>query len=617
MNRFLGNAFSDSVVSQSKRTMRTGNALRRAWWQGAGRLLILNILLWIGFFVLIGRLFQLTVVEGHRLRALADDNRTRELVRHAPRGIIYDRVGQALVKNIPQYRILSPCKDRRQELCISRISEEEGQKLEAQGLPPYTFLEVEYKREYVYPEATAHVVGYTSEVNDRELTDEYFKLRKYQRGDHVGRSGAEAVLEETLRGRDGKELIEVDAGGNILRVLGRDPELSGEDVTLSIDSQLSEVVAENFPKSMKGAVVVSNPKTGEILALYSSPTFSLNDFVGGMSQEQYKTKIDVPTRPLFNRAIGGVYPPGSTYKIVTSLAGLETRVITPDTRIEDVGVIKIGPFSFPNWYFNKYGKTDGMVNLARALAHSNDIYFYKVGEMIGIENLRTWSKKVGVGTILGIELPGEASGLLPGPEWKNRYFTSSLDVENKHNEWYLGDTYHMSIGQGYLLTTPLQVNMWTNVIANDGYLCKPTIMSQKKEDKKKTSCIDLGIKQASIDAISEGMRQACDEDGTAYPLFNFSVGGEATGSGTGALKKIPLACKTGTAEFGHPQNKTHAWITVFAPIPESLLPSSKRGNDVISGDGEISVTVLVEEGGEGSEVAAPIAKKILEAWFTR
>jgi len=191
-----------------------------------------------------------------------------------------------------------------------------------------------------------------------------------------------------------------------------------------------------------------------------------------------------------------------------------------------------------------------------------------------------------VGKPLGIELAGEVGGLMPDPKWKNDRFQTPQDLEARSNEWYLGDTYHVSIGQGYLLTTPLQVNAWTNVIANGGTVCRPTIKKIESGKQKKDMCRDLHIKKETIELITIGMKKACESGGTGWPLFGF---------------RIPVACKTGTAEFGDPQNKTHAWFTAFAPLV----------------DPEISVTVLVEGAGEGSDVAAPVAKKIFEEWFSR
>ncbi len=594
----LGKAFSDSLIIEKKTRTRFISDPHGAWWLGSGRALLFSSLLCLIFFILIFRLFALTIIDGHRYRVLADGNRTRELVIHASRGILFDRTGKPLVANIAQYRLISPCQEKINDICIVHLSKEEGEKLSKSGLPAGSFLEVEYMRQYLYPEATAHVVGYTGELTSSELTDDYYTIRKYRRGDRVGKMGAEAVFEERLRGRDGRELVEIDATGKILRVLGRDAQLAGENITLSLDAGIEEAAARAFPAGSKGAVVVTKPQTGEILALYSAPSFSLNAFSFGMAKEDYRAFAENADRPMFDRAIGGVYPPGSTFKLVTSLAALEEGVIDKNTTIEDTGVITLGPFSFPNWYFLKYNKTEGQVDIVKALERSNDIFFYKTGERLGIHKLADWARRVGVGKTLGIELPGEAAGLMPDPVWKNLNFVSKEDRQARNNLWFTGDTYHVSIGQGYLLATPLQVNTWTNVVGSGGKLCRPSILKSQS-----ANCKDLHIKKDSLERITEGMKRACETGGTGWPLFDFGIrkNAGASASSSGTLTKIPVACKTGTAEFGDPKNRTHAWFTTFAPVA----------------DPEISVTVLVEEAGEGSDVAAPVAKKILEAWFSR
>jgi penicillin-binding protein 2 len=401
--------------------------------------------------------------------------------------------------------------------------------------------------------------------------------------------------------------VEVDASGKILRVLGRQEEIPGVDVTLSVDANLSEAAARAFPPGEKGAVVVSRPGTGEILALISRPSYSANQFSLGMSQGEYDALLHNPDQPMLNRAIGGVYPPGSTFKIVMALAGLQEGALTSETTVTDNGTITIGPFSFSNWYFNQYGKVEGVVDIVKALQRSNDIFFYKVGEWLGITKIAKWAHIVGIGKPLGIELTGEATGLMPDPTWKATRFRTPADLEARNDQWYLGDTYHIAIGQGYLLTTPLQVNTWTNVIGSAGKLCRPTI------EKVSGNCKDLGIKKENIQLISTGMQEACAPGGTGWPLFDFSA------SSSGTMVRIPVACKTGTAEFGDPQNRTHAWFTTFAPLPSEDLSKEGLRDDakVLTGDPELSITVLVEGAGEGSNVAAPVAKKIYEEWFGR
>lgn len=649
----LGKAFSDSVSVQKSDRVAIGKSLFSQWWLGAGRVLLFITLFFLILFILLWRLFTLTVIRGHQYRALADGNRTRELVRHAPRGIIYDRTGRPLVENIVQYRLSKPCESATEGGCVSWVTEEEGNALEQKGIPAGWYLERDFLRRYLFTDSASHVVGYTGEISESELNDTYFKDRRYQRGDRLGRMGAEEAFEDMLHGRDGKELVEVDAMGKIVRTLGRDIETRGQDVTLSLDLGLSEVVSKAFPAGEKGAVIVTKPATGEVLALFSSPSFSANAFSYGLSPADYDRLIHDPQKPLFDRAIGGTYPPGSTFKIVTALAALEEQAITKSTTIEDNGVITIGPYTFPNWYFVQYGKTEGVVDIVKALQRSNDIYFYKTGEWLGITKLVTWAKKFGIGSPLGIEIAGEASGLMPDPAWKKVQFSSEADILQRNNEWYLGDTYHAAIGQGYVLTTPLQVNTWTNVVANYGKVCRPTIEkareskvpSEKLRTGKSQKCKDLGIKKETIELVKEGMIKACETGGTGWPLFGFTVKSKAsqkqyeqdkqeTATSTASLtrpdvdsllKSVPVACKTGTAEFGDPKNRTHAWFTVFAPLPETLsaqgpaLPRRQAGLGTreIRGEPEISITVLVEGAGEGSSVAAPVAKKILEEWFGR
>ena len=620
----LGSAFSDTLISSTRSiSRRTHDDV--PWWAGSGRVLMFATLLFVSFFILLWRLFDLTIVHGVEYRRLADGNRTRELVRHAPRGMLLDRTGKVLVENIPQYRLIKPCAQGSRE-CTEIISEEVGKRLSAGGLSNGQFLEVDYQRNYLINDAMAHVLGYTGELSEDELKSEYYSLRNYGLGYRVGRMGIEAVFNDRLNGRNGKELVEVDAAGEILRTLGREEAMMGEDIMLSLDSGLSVVAKNAFPEGEKGAIIVSKPSTGEILALYSSPFFSPNAFSQGMSQQDYDALINNIDLPMFNRAIGGTYPPGSTFKLVPALAALSEKIITPSWTVEDVGILKIGPYTFPNWYFLQYGKTDGIVDIYKALQRSNDIYFYKVGEALGITKFATWAKKVGLGKPLGIELSGEAGGLMPDPEWKNAQFNTEKDKEQRNNDWYVGDTYHVAIGQGYLLTTPLQVNFWTNLIANGGEKCVPTLEKETRVHKK--NCTPIGISRETIATITEGMRRACDTGGTGWPLFNFGI--HKLDQSDQLVKSdqfvsIPIACKTGTAEFGDPnKNKTHAWFTAFAPLPADLPAvasakegASERGETIITGEPEISVTVLVEGGGEGSNVAAPVAKKIFEEWFGR
>ncbi|MBI4999302.1 hypothetical protein HZB97_00840 [Candidatus Gottesmanbacteria bacterium] len=543
------------------------------------------LLLIFSFWLLLWRLFDLTIIKGGYFHELSEGNRIQERVLRAARGVIYDRHGQVLARNKPIYKISFE----------NLISREEALAIEARGGTEAANLEMDLAREYPWAGLLAHVVGYMGEVREEELKiknkQSFSSNEKLKMGDFVGRTGVEEEYEEILRGIDGKELIEVDALGTKIKSLGRIEPKPGKDLFLSLDLDLQKVAAEALA-GKTGVVLVSAPISGEILTLYSSPSFD-PERVGDLRDLR-----DLRGEPFFNRAIAGLYPPGSTFKIITAAAGLETGKINKDTKIEDVGEIVIGPYRFPNWYWRQYGRKEGLLDIVGAIKRSNDIFFYKVGEFVGIEGLEGWAKKFGLGKPLGIDLPGEAAGII-----------------KKQRDWFLGDTYHVAIGQGDMQVTPLQMNFWTSVIANGGKLCQPHLTKDTSDGGRQArsarhdssevegvgkKCKDIGLKKETIDLIKEGMREACSPGGTGWPLFNF---------------KIPVACKTGTAEYGDPGGKTHAWFTVFAPVS-----ASDSGNQHIKVDQvepEISITVLVEGGGEGSSVAAPIAKKILEEWFSR
>lgn len=607
----LGPSFPDSI--------KTEKFKRRRFYEpshiGQRNLFVSLTALLIGLVLLLA-LLKVQIFQGAYYRHLSDGNRIKEEVVHAPRGIIYDRAGTPLVHNVPGFRIKDSSgktKPIEKDEALSLLAKSRSESLEIDSL-----------RQYVSPEVFAHVLGFIGEISKDELVR---ASQNYRGGDFIGKTGIEKMYEAKLRGTDGRELIEVDNNGKKVRTLGMIDPTSGVDLTLSIDRDLSIGAFKAMEEVRQGALIVSRPQTGEILALISKPSFDANLFTLGdhykaqhyMSSRlefasEYKAATesgyrsidailtDDVSRPLFNRAVSGVYPPGSTFKIITAAAGLETGKINEQTQIEDIGVIRIGPFSFPNWYFNQYGKTEGSLDIVRAIKRSNDIFFYKVAEQVGLEDLASMGKKFGLGEQLGIDLPEEENGLFPTDAWKR---------ETIGEQWFLGDTYHLGIGQGYLLTTPLQMNFWTEVIANNGTLCQPTLLKADKKDCKVKN--KKFLSQKTISLITQGMKEACDTGGTGWPLFKFKVKNsnlkideknyftpDDAPIDEGWVR-IPVACKTGTAEYGDPKNRTHAWFTVFAPVENP----------------EIVVTVLVEGGGEGSNVAAPIAKKVLEEWFSR
>lgn len=527
-----------------------------------------NIFLAVTFFLLLTRLFWLQVIKGDYYRKLAEENRIRILKIVGSRGIIFDRHNEILADNLPLYKTGL---GEKEEI----VNRDEALKEQAGGKKN---IFIDYQRNYPQGEIFGHVTGYVGQLSEEEMQSARCKVQNCGLNDWIGRTGIEEYYDEKLRGQDGGELVEVNTFGEILRRVGKNEPVAGKNLYLALDADLQRIAAREM-LGKKGAVVVTNPQTGEVLVLYSSPSFNPNYFVGQRSEEKISQYLrDEKDRPLLNRVIAGLYPPGSTFKIVTSIAGLEEKKITKNTLINDPGVIFVGQYKYSNWYFTGYGRTEGSINLVRALKRSTDTFFYKLGEMIGVEKLAFWARKFNLGQLSGIDLNGEIAGLIPDEQWKKKVTGEG---------WFLGNTYHMAIGQGDLALTPLEVNLMTNVIANDGKLCRPRMLKLAPDDKD-GPCQEIGIKKENLAVVKEGMVGVCSAGGTAYPFFDF---------------KPQVACKTGTAEYVEDgKTKTHAWFTVFAPTDSVGKPV-------------ISITVLVENGGEGSAVAAPIAKEILKEFF--
>ena len=556
------------------------------------------IFLSLSVMILFGRLFYLQVVKGVYYRYLADGNRIKTVKIHAPRGIISDRNGVAVVFNKPGYRQVVENKTR-------ILDNDEALELIAEGQEN---IEIDSLRSYPYKDSLPHVLGFIGQISENELKREEFV--NYKGGDLIGKMGIEQRYETRLRGADGKMLVEVDSVGKVIRKLGQTEPLPGKNIFLTIDIGLQNAVYSAMQDVKKGAAIVSS-LDGEILAMVSKPSFDPNLFTMG---ENYKASdssyssleevlLDEENQPLINRAISGVYPPGSTFKLIVAAAGLDKDIIDENFVVEDTGVLKIREFSFANWYFTKYGKTDGLVNVVKGIQRSNDIFFYKLAEKIGVDKISEMAEKFGVGRKLGIDLIGEEKGTLPTTSWKKEVIGDS---------WYLGDTYHYGIGQGFLLTTPLQVNAWTQAIANEGRLYQPHLLKSSKFKVQSSKFLS----EKTVFLIRKGMVESCSPGGMAWPLFKLKIKNEklkidgknflevSVGSTSAKLKdqiEVVIACKTGTAEHGGQESKPHAWITLFAPAY----------------DPQIVITILAESSGEGSNVAAPIAKKILEEWFGR
>lgn len=569
-------AFADSVFHEKIKTLSNEKTYRDFgtgddFSSGGPKLRIFKFAVLTIALIFIGRLFQLTVVLGSENKELSENNRVRLIEVPAVRGKIIDRNGKNLVESKEIFKLILNGKS-------TNISEEQVADLEKQGLAGEIFegelgkIEADIKREYLLGEAASHVLGYISVFQGTKEDAE----RGFSAGDMIGRLGLEDFYDNFLKGNKGRKLIEVDAIGNKVSVLGEELPEKGLDIKTTIDGDLQKVVFEVLKKhanragSHRGAVIVEDPQSGAVLALVSVPTYDPSDVGRFVTSEN---------KPFFNRAIQGNYPPGSVFKIVSALAGLESGTVSPDTEIEDVGQFTLGGVKFSNWYFNNYGRKDGNVNMEKAIARSNDIYFYRLAQKTGLVTIRKMALKFGFGQKSGIDLPGETFGLVPDEVWKRSVLGET---------WFLGDTLNLAIGQGFMLATPMQISNMTSYMAV-GKFFKPYLVSRigEGEGSIKVESKVTGENLAggeNYEAVRVGMRQACSRGGTAFPFFEapYTVG-----------------CKTGTAEqsVGNP----NAWFTVFAPFENP----------------RITVTVLIEDGGEGSSVAAPVAREILDWWFSK
>lgn len=519
-------------------------------------------LLILGFLFLLGRLVELQIIKGGYFRGLAEGNRIRRVPIAAPRGRILARGGEVLVDNkeVKKRVIFDPEEGYEKTTNLTDAKEDE--------------IITEWQRIYKLGDKFAHVSGYLGEVSEEELGKVNPRCPEKgpkKLGSFIGRTGLEEYYECTLSGIDGEELVEVDTSGERVRTLGTRKPIPGEDIKTNIDNQLQIKVSQTL-QGKKGAIVAADPN-GEILALYSSPSFDPNFFVKGEDSQKIEAILKDENLPMFNRAVGGIFHPGSVFKPVVAVAALEEGEVDERFLFDDPGQIAIetpyGTFTYANWYFTQYGAKEGEINLVRAIARSTDTFFYKLGEFVGIAKLSDWARRFGLGELSGIDITGEVAGLIPTPEWKERV---------KGEPWFLGNTYHMAIGQGDIALSPLEVNSAISAISGGGKLCKPRVV-------KDPECRNLDVSSDNLKLVKEGMVGACTEGGTGFPFFDFEP---------------QVGCKTGTAETNE-EGKTHAWFSAFAP---SDFP-------------EIVVTVLVEKGGEGSEVAGPIAREIFDYYFNR
>ena len=574
---------------------------------------------------LAGRLYQLQVVDSERYQVLADENRINMQLLPPARGRIFDRFGQVLAENRLNYRLivvpeaaldldkaldeiaaLVPIEDhdrervlrearRKQQFVPITVREnltwEEVSQIEVNAPDlPGVMIDVGSRRLYAFGRDTVHIVGYVGAVNesDLELTDDpLLTLPDFR----IGKNGAEKVLESSLRGEAGSRQVEVNAFGRVIRELNRRTGRPGDDQMLTIDLGLQQYVAARFGDE-SGSAVVLDVHSGEILALASMPSYDPNLFTSGISQRQWRELIGHPRFPLSNKAIAGQYSPGSTFKVVVALAALESGELSPHHRFFCNGSLKLGKRRFRCW--RRYGH--GHVDMVKGLKESCDVYFYEVAKRVGIDRIATMSERFGFGEKLNIELPGEKPGLVPTREWK---------LAMIGEPWQGGETLVVGIGQGYLLTTPLQLAVMVARIANGGIAVEPRILAEVIREgqpiqQERENFAPMGISPTHFDIVREGMLKVVnDPKGTAYGA-RIEEPALAMAGKTGSVQVRRISereHRTGvTRNEDRPwEERDHALFVAYAPLERPRY----------------GVAVVVEHGGNGGTVAAPIARDIL------
>jgi len=567
-----------------------------------------------GILILLLRLWGLQILEGERLLSLSINNRLRIRPVEAPRGLILDRNGELIVENrasfdlyatpedIPDMeeaaRLLGEILQVSPEELRQRLSQRQGPPpqplLLRKGIDERTVMAVEEQkidlpgvslrvrpvRSYPTGGTAATLLGYVSEVSHAQLESKEF--RDFRPGETMGQAGIERRYDAFIRGIDGGEQVEVDARGKVIRLVQRVEPRSGLNLYLTINKRLQRIAEESF-RGRSGALIAMNPSTGEVLAMVSKPSYDPNQFSQRLTPEQWRLLASNPKHPMQNRGLQGQYAPGSIFKLVTALAALEKGAITPDTKFSCNGTFTLGSHTFHDW--KKGGH--GTLNLRQGIANSCNIYFYNTALKTGIEEITRVARELGLGAPSGIGLGDEARGVIPPLEARTR----------GPGGWYPGNTVMAGIGQGMLTVTPMQILMMVSAIANGGTLYRPWVV-RRVETLDFESIEEYGpeiVRKVNIDPdnlaiVREGM-QAVVSEGT---------GGRAK------IRGLAVGGKTGTAQVirsGGPlrgDHRDHAWFVAFAPAD----------------DPQIAVVVLAEHAGFGGAVAAPIAKGVLEAWFT-
>jgi penicillin-binding protein 2 len=582
------------------------------------RLPVLAIFIAMFTIALFARLWYLQAVRGEYYYEQAESNRIRPVKLRPPRGIIYDRYGRPLVENALTFDIsLVPEDTQDIESTIRNISSilkideasvrtalDDAAPLRTKYEPvkireeapwnevalveshqedlPGTIIEPEHRRHYPYVGLASHQLGYIGKVTQTQRKQDISDI-----GMLTGQTGLEKVYDKYLRGTPGRRMIQVNAAGRKVKDLGIEEPRPGMDLYLTIDLDAQKAAEEGLG-DRSGAVVAMDPNNGEILAIASHPNYDPNLFPRGISPKDWIRFSKDPAHPMYNRAIQSVYPPGSTFKIIVALAGLQYGVIKPNDRVSCRGSLSSGKHTFRCWKREGHGS----VSLHQALVESCDVYFYTMGERIGWDRIAEFAKKLGYGSLTGIPLPDEKPGLIPTTAWKKK---------RTGENWYGGDTFINSIGQGYVLVSPIQACQLMCLVANGGYFYRPLLLKQMRN--RETGVVKM---------LSSDKKGKVAIDPTALELVRQAlVGVVAEPGGTGHAAITPLATvagKTGTAQVIAQKvagrnlaegSRDHAWFVAYAPVE----------------DPKIAVAVLVEHGGHGGSAAAPVAKRVIEEYL--
>jgi penicillin-binding protein 2 len=558
------------------------------------------------FLVLLFSFWKIQILDHKKYWNQSEANRIREMTLPPQRGLIKDRNGEILAKNIASFKvsiIRENCRDF-EESCqkisallelepevlkerINRLKDlplfqpvvvkdnlsiEEVSKIKARKIEfPELVIQSEPKRYYPHKSLAAHVIGYLQEVSPAEMRSLY---KDRDQGDLVGKTGIEREYEDLLVGKSGRMLEVVDSVGREREEISRINPTSGKDISLTLDFQLQKR-AEELLGGREGAAVAVNPKNGEILTLASFPTFDPNKFINRFTPDEWMALIQSPEFPLENRAIRGLYAPGSIFKLVLALGALESKIVNEWNTFYCSGTIRLYGHPRACWFRGGHGS----MNLSDGIKNSCNIYFYQVGKMLGIDRIAHYARMLGFGEKTGVDLPGEKIGLVPDPDWKKRV---------RKEPWYPGETISVAIGQGPISVTPLQVALYTACIANRGKKVSPYLYKKKAVSDEETDPVT--IQKDTFEKVIKGMWRSVNEEGTGRGsrVEDFDVCGK-TGS-------TQLVSSVTAEKLGRESKivKTHSWFTGFAP----------KDNP------QIVVTVLVEYGGMGGATAAPIAGEL-------